>query len=73
MLMLVICLPLLSALCAGFLGTILGNKGAFRLTTYTMFVNVGLCIYLFYRICIAREVYFCTLGSWINSNLFQIN
>ncbi len=73
MLLAIIFFPLLGSMCAGFLGHIIGRLGAAYMTTIIMFMNIILTGILFYKISVLQSIYFVNIGTWIYSDLFEIN
>lgn len=66
-------LPLIGAISAGLFSYVIGRKGAAFLTTALMFSNVFLTFYIFYKTSFCERLYFVKLGTWIYSDIFQID
>jgi NADH-quinone oxidoreductase subunit L len=69
----VLFLPLLSALTAGFFGRFLGCKGARLLTTVAMIFNAFIVLTLYYEVCIAGSPITLVFGKWLNLGWFDID
>jgi len=73
MILLLIFFPLLGFLFSAFFSRYIGRAGSAMLTTIIMFVNVILTCIMFYKISVLQRVYFINMGTWIYSDLFQVN
>ena len=73
MLLLIIFLPLIGSLLSGLFSRYIGRNGSAVLTTIIMFANVILTGILFYKVGVLRRLYFINIGTWIYSDLFQVN
>lgn len=66
-------LPLISFLCAILFSRYIGRSGSAFLTTIITFVNVILTFIIFYKVSVLQRLYFIKVGTWIYSDLFQID
>ena len=73
MILLIIILPLMGALIAGFVSNVIGRIGAAIITTALMFLNVFLTFYIFYNTSVCERLYFVKIGTWIYSDIFQVD
>lgn len=73
MIILILILPLIGAIVAGLFSYVIGRKGAAFLTTALMISNVFLTFYIFYKTSFCERQYFVKFGSWISSDLFQVD
>lgn len=73
MILTIIFLPALSFLFSGLFSRYMGRHGSAMLTTIIMFVNIILTSILFYNVSVLRRLYFLNIGTWIYSDLFQVN
>ena len=73
MYLLIIILPLLGSLSAGFLGRKIGITGSQILTITTLFVSSLFMTLAFYEVCLSGSPVYINLGSWINSEFLTIN
>ena len=63
MVLLIVFLPLIGSLLAGFFSRYIGRIGSAMLTTIIMFVNVILTVLLIYEISVLRRLYFVNIGT----------
>lgn len=73
MTLLIIFLPLFGFLCAIFFSRFIGRTGSAFLTTSLMFINILLTAVLFYKVCLLERLCFVKIGTWIYSDLFQVD
>ena len=73
MTLLIILLPLFGFLSSILLSRYIGRAGSAFLTTSLMFVNIILTCLLFYKVCILERLCFIKIGTWIYSDLFQVD
>lgn len=73
MTLLIILLPLFGFLSSILLSRYIGRTGSAILTTSLMFVNIILTFILFYKVCILERLCFIKIGTWIYSDLFQVD
>jgi len=73
MVLAIIFLPLIGSLFSGLFSRYIGRHGSAVLTTIIMFANVILTGILFYKVAVLRRLYFINIGTWIYSDLFQVN
>ena len=73
MILLIIFLPLIGSLFSGLFSRYIGRIGSSVLTTIIMFLNVILTLILLYKVGFLRSIYFINMGTWIYSDLFQVN
>jgi NADH-ubiquinone oxidoreductase chain 5 len=66
-------LPLISSLCAALFSRYIGRSGSAFLTTIMMFANVILTLIIFYKVSFLQRLYFIKVGTWIYSDLFQVD
>jgi NADH-ubiquinone oxidoreductase chain 5 len=66
-------LPMIGAISAGVFSFVIGRKGAALLTTAFMFLNVVLTFFIFYKISFCQSLFFVRLGTWIYSDIFQLD
>ena len=70
---LIIILPIIGAVSAGFFGHKIGRRGSMFITTFFMFISCILSYIAFYNVGLKGEVYHITLFKWIDCGLLQIN
>lgn len=73
MLTIILLIPLLSAMCAGFFGKYIGAQGSKQITTCLMGYNLAIIIYLFYNVICYEENYWINFGNWIDIELFSVD
>ena len=73
MMLLIIFLPLIGAIVSGLFSRYIGRTGSAALTTILMFINVFITLIMFYKVSYLRRLYFLNMGTWIYSDLFQVN
>ena len=71
--LLIIFLPLIGAIVSGLFSRYIGRTGSAALTTGLMFINVTITLIMFYKVSVLRRLYFLNIGTWIYSDLFQVN
>jgi len=72
MYLLIIILPLLGTLSAGFFGSLIGPKGSSFLTTFCIFITFLLSCFSFYEVGLAGSPCYITLFSWIDIDLLNL-
>ena len=70
---LIVVLPLLSAVGAGFFGRFIGEKGAVLLTTTSLFFTSFLSFISFQSVGILNNPVYFKIGPWIDSENFIVN
>lgn len=73
MYLLIVFLPLLGAIGAGFFGRFLGEEGAVRFTTSLLVVTACLSLVAFYEVGICGSATQLTVAPWVESELLQVN
>ena len=73
MYLLIIFLPLLGALSAGFFGRWLGEKGAVLLTTSLLAISASFSLVAFYEVGLCGETKHIQLGPWMESEVYLVN
>jgi NADH:ubiquinone oxidoreductase subunit 5 (subunit L)/multisubunit Na+/H+ antiporter MnhA subunit len=73
MILTIIFLPLIGFLLTALFARYIGRHGSAMLTTIIMFANIILTAILFYKVSVLRRLYFLNMGTWIYSDLFQVN
>lgn len=73
MTVIVLFMPLISSLIAGFFGRVIGRKGAAMLTTWAMFANALVVIILYYEVCIGGSPITLVMCNWINLGWFDVD
>ena len=71
MYLVIVLLPLLSAIAAGFFGRYIGPQGATRITTSCIFVTFILCAITFYEVGLAGSPCYVTGLTWMDSEMFH--
>ena len=69
MYLLIVLLPLISAIVSGFFGRYIGKKGAQILTTSFVFFSAILSLIAFYEVALSSNPCYITLITWIDSEL----
>ena len=69
MYLLIVLLPLISAIVAGFFGRYIGKKGAQIITTSLIFLTAILSMIAFYEVALNANPCYITLITWIDSEL----
>lgn len=69
----IIILPLLGSLASGFLGRKIGTTGSQFITCSSLILSSILISFAFYEVCLCNTPVYIYLGSWINSELLNIN
>lgn len=69
---LIVFIPIISALIAGFYSWQLGQKGSILITNCGMLITSVLSWNLFYTITLNNNIYYLVLGRWITSGTFSI-
>ncbi|MBM3557003.1 MAG: NADH-quinone oxidoreductase subunit L, partial [Alphaproteobacteria bacterium] len=70
---LIVFLPLVAALVAGFGGRVLGDRGAQVVTCGAVIASALMSLYAFYRVCFLGEVQTVELTTWIRSGELDIS
>lgn len=73
MLFMIVLLPLLGSIFAGFLGRYVGRKGSVFITLFCMFLVTISAVYKFFAIALNNSIEFITFTPWINLNTLCIN
>lgn len=73
MYLLILCLPLLGSLISGFAGRWIGTYGSSFLTTFFIFCNFIISVFIFFEINVAASLIHITFVPWIYSDLVQID
>lgn len=73
MYLLIVFLPLLGAISAGFFGRFLGEKGAVSLTTTFLAVSASLSTVAFYEVGLCGKTKHFNLAPWMESETFLVN
>lgn len=73
MYILVVIIPLLSAIMSGLLGRIIGVSGAKRLTTTMICITSGIAWIIFYEVAINQANTYVDLWTWINIGSFKVS
>ncbi len=73
MALIIIFLPLITALLAGFFGWFLGQKGSMFITTFGMFISAIFSWVIFFKVALSSTPQYLVLGKWIYSGTFSIN
>ncbi len=73
MYLLIVFLPLLSAICAGFLGKFLGYNGSIRITTGCIGLTFVMSLFAFYEVALADSPCYLELGTWIDSEMLHVS
>ena len=73
MILTIIFLPLIGFLFSALFSRYIGRHGSAMLTTIIMFANVILTFIMFYKVSVLGRLYFINIGTWIYSDLFQVN
>lgn len=73
MYILVVFLPLLSAIIAGLFGRKIGIQGAKRLTTIIIFITCAIAWIIFYEVAINHANTYVELWNWINIASFKVS
>ena len=63
-------LPLLGAISAGFFGRFVGRQGAAFITSFCLFLTFFLSCFAFYEVALAGSPCYIELFTWIDSELF---
>lgn len=71
MYLLLIFLPLLGSLCAGFFGRFLGFRGASLITTLSVFTSFVMSLLAFYEVALSGSLCYVKLSSWFVSEMFD--
>jgi len=71
MYLLLIFLPLLGSLCAGFFGRFLGFRGASLITTLSVFTSFVMSVLAFYEVALSGSLCYVKLSSWFDSEMFD--
>lgn len=66
-------LPLLGALSAGFFGRLMGNKGGVVVTTLSVFITFLLSLFSFYEVGLCGNPTYIKLAPWISLGMFEVN
>jgi NADH-ubiquinone oxidoreductase chain 5 len=69
----IIFLPLLGSLIVGFLGNLVGRKGAVIITTFSVFLSSLFSLLAFYEVAICHSVCSFKLFTWMESNSLIIS
>ena len=69
---LILLLPLFSALILGFFGRIIGYKGAMFFSTFLLSLTLIFCVKTFYTIGICSNSFIINLSTWIHSGIFML-
>jgi LAGLIDADG endonuclease/NADH-Ubiquinone oxidoreductase (complex I), chain 5 N-terminus len=70
----IVALPILASIVAGFLGRKIGIKGSQFITCFSLLISSSLISYAFYEIVLCGgEAVNLNLGSWVDSGLLTIN
>ncbi len=73
MYLLIICLPLIGSLIAGFGGRYIGPKGAGLITISCMVLTFMMSLFAFYEVGLSGATCSFKLATWINSELFNVS
>ena len=73
MYLILIFLPLFSAITAGLFGRKIGPNGASILTVTSLIITFLLSLFCFYEVGLAGSVVYIKLSSWIDSELFNVD
>nr|YP_009485485.1 NADH dehydrogenase subunit 5 [Melosira undulata]AVR57549.1 NADH dehydrogenase subunit 5 [Melosira undulata] len=73
MYLLIVFLPLLSSITAGLFGRFLGSKGSSIITVTLLFFNFLISLLIFYEIGFSKSFVYIKLGTWINSDILNID
>jgi NADH-ubiquinone oxidoreductase chain 5 len=73
MYLLIVILPLLSAIGAGFFGRYIGERGAVLLTTFCLIITALMSLMAFYSVGIEGNPVYFKLSTWIDSENFIID
>lgn len=73
MYLLILYIPLFSAISAGLFGRHLGSAGAGRLTSLSVSLTALLAWFIFYEVGICGSATYIDLWTWIESGLFSLN
>ena len=71
MYLLIVLLPLMSAVAAGLFGRYIGPQGATRITTGCIFVTFIMCSVAFYEVGLAGSPCYVTGLTWMDSEMFH--
>ena len=69
----IIILPLLGSLASGFFGRKLGITGSQFITCSSLIIASILITIAFYEVCLSNSPVYIYLGSWISSDILNIN
>lgn len=70
---LIVGLPLLGALSAGFFGHLIGSRGAVLITTSAMAISTLLGYCAFYFVGFNSQIFYINLFTWIDTGMFLVN
>lgn len=73
MYLLIVAIPLLSAISAGLFGKLIGHKGAPLITITCIFITFLCSLTAFYEVALAGSPCYLKLGSWIDSGMFNVS
>ncbi len=73
MYILVLFIPLLSAIIAGLFGRFIGEKGAGIITTSCIFITAFLSWTIFYEVGVCNTVTYIQLWNWITSGIYSVH
>ena len=73
MYILVLFIPLLSAIIAGLFGRFIGEKGAGIITTSCIFISAFLSWTIFYEVGVCNTVTYIQLWNWITSGIYSVH
>lgn len=73
MLLLILYLPLIGAIVSGFFGYLIGRAGSFLVSTLSLLISFFFSLFLLFDVFFYYNVYYISLGPWINSGIFEIN
>jgi NADH-ubiquinone oxidoreductase chain 5 len=72
MYLILVFLPLLGAICAGFIGKFIGSKGSVYLTIICLFITFFLSLFIFFEVGFSGAPLYLKSSSWINSTFFNV-
>src|SRR3546814_14637925 len=68
---LIVLLPLLGAIIAGFFGRVIGDRGAMMVTCSLLLASAALSCIVFYDVAFAHTAWVTELFPWIDSGRFE--